>query len=351
MTIYALLSPETYPVAVSEVTGLSTILFNNGPFYLSTLTVSFIPTGSTTSVPLTLGVDYEPILLFNAATSVLSTPVYGGIGIVNIALVGVITVQYAKLGLGYGITPIQLAEINANPAIELYTSLWENVIPNYVTFPEIPLVSNIETQYSISSVNAKIDDITSSLTTLPAHLSVFNFNNHIAATDNPHLDNAVELGISNIPNWTIGIATDVISATGNKFVTPAAIAGAVNVVVPKATSSNLGVVELNLGGGGAEDGIDASKVLTAAGLETLLLSGNLNVTPLTNNQQTVARFSPFPIPYPITWNGVVCNNFADLLNQVQIATGISPLSACAKTGEFYFPNRFNLTGFVGLNFI
>ena len=348
MTIHALLSPETYPLAVNAISGLSTVLFNNGPFYLSTLTVSYTPVGSSTSTTLLLGVDYEPVLQFNAATSELGVPVYGGIGLVNPALTGTITVQYATLGYSYSINSLQISAIQADASIELYTALWENTVPDYIPFPKIPLAVNIETQFGISSVNSVLNEIASTLTTLPANLSVFDFNNHIATTDNPHLDNAVELGVGLIPNWIVGTEADVIANATNKFVTPAAIIGSVNVVAPKASTTLPGVVELNIGTSGVQDGEDPSKVLTAAGLSLLLLNGDINVTNLTNNQLTAVVFNPFPIPYPFTWNSVVCNNFADLVKQVEIATGISPLMACAKTGTFYFPNNFNLSSFTGL---
>ena len=347
MTIYVLLTPEIYPVAVNETTGLSTVLFNNGPFYLSTLSVTFTPTVGT-SIVLVLGVDYVPILLFNAATAELGVPIYGGIGLVNTALLGTISVQYAPLGLGYSINALQIAAIEANPEIELYTALWENTVPNYITFPKTPLAVNVETQYTISAVNTALTTLTTTIATLPAHNSVFNFNNHIAAIDNPHLDTALEIGLGNIPNWPVGMVTDVVNAIPNKFVTPAAIAGSVNTVAPKASVVLAGVVELNTGASGASDGVDASKVLTSAGLETLLLNGELNVTNLTNNQLEIIQFSPFPIVYPLTFNAVVCNNFSDLVKQVQIATGLSPLMACAKTGSFYFPNRFNVSSIPGL---
>ena len=347
MSIYVLGAPENYPVGVSLNNGFSTVLFNNAPFYLNSLIVYFTPSGGS-ATPLTLGVDYEPALLFNAATSELGSPVYGGISFVNTVLVGTVSVQYAPLGFGYTITPSQIQSIEANVLFEPYLDLWENTVPGYTTFPKTPLAVNIETQHGVNAVITAINALASTLTLLPAHTSVFNFNNHVAATNNPHIENALTLGIGNVPNWGVATSADIVNKAITGFVTPAALAGAVGSVSPKASATNLGMVELNTGSAGAPDGLDASKVLTAAGLEALLTNGYINISSLTNNQQAAVQFSPFPIPYPITWRGVVCNNFADLVAQVQIATGISPLTSCAKTGSFYFPNQFNLTGFTGL---
>ena len=347
MSIYALIAPEVYSVSPNLNTGLNYVLFNNGPFYLNTLTVSFTPVGSGSSVNLALGTDYAPVLLFNAATAGLGLPVYGGIGLINANLVGLLHVQYAPLGLGYSITQAQINAIQANNTIDPYDSTWETTVPNYQAFPQLPLAINTSTPFTMDAVNARINYLSSSIGGIPPANSVFNLNNHNSSNNNPHLENPQALGVGNVPNWGVAVSSDIVSKVTNKFVTPASIAGAVNVIAPKATTTFNGVVELNVGASAA-DGSDSTKVLTAAGLATLLANGNLNTNNITNNQQVVVKFNPFPIPWPFTWNGAVCNNFSDLVAQVQLATGISPITACAKTGQFWFPNGFSLSGYTGI---
>ena len=322
------------------------LIFNTAPFLLDSLTItgtissktfSGLPIGSST--PLVLGVDYFPALQFNQATFELGQPVYGAISFVDPLLEGSVTLNYSALGNGYTLTGPQLTAVNDLDIPSPQTTLWEDVIPSIVPFPIQNIAFNASVPKGISDLSAAVSALTTAITAVVAKPSIFNFNNHIADTNNPHFETALELGVGNVPNWRVGIAADVIAGNViDVFVTPEAVAESVNTVVPAATGTSVGKVALNLGAA-AGDGTNNTDALTAGGL-VYLISNSLipELLLVMDDQRHAVTFTPNPISYPATWNGVTCNNFSDLVAAVSAYTGIVNLTYSAALATIYFPH-------------
>lgn len=337
---------ENYTLVPNTTTQKNYILVTNAPYLLSTLTVSITATAKSisgvslgVSTPLVLGVDYYPAFLFNQATASLKVPVYAGISFTDPLLAGALEVSYQPIGYGYSITSTQINAVYANSTIDPVITLLEDAVPGLVEFPVIPTLYNAETQSKLSDVSLAVAAITTAIATLSPKTSIFNYANHINDTHNPHFDTALEIGLGNVPNWTVGTSSDILAGTATQmFVTPASVANSTNLIVPAATSTVLGTAALNLGNavGDATNNTDA---LTANGLVYMLVNNLLPVfSTLRNNQRNTVSFSPKPIVYPTKWNNVICNNFSDLVIAVQDFTHIYPLTHNAATASIVFPH-------------
>lgn len=337
---------EVYSLSPNTGDHQNFLIFANSPFLLDSLTVTAtISSESTSSIPLgvatplVLGVDYFPALQFNQATFELGQPVYGGISFTDPLLAGSVTVNYTPLGHGYSLTGPQLTAVNALNIDMPLVALWEEVIPGIANFPVQSLTFNPDVPVGVSNVVTSVNSLVTAIDAVTAKTSVFNFNNHIADTNNPHFETAYALGLGNIPNWRVGIAADVIDGSViDAFVTPEAVAESVNTVVPAAAETVVGKVALNLGTT-AGDGTNSTDALTTNGL-VYLISNSLipELVAVMNDQRHAVVLSPNPIHYPAIWNGVTCHNFSDLVAAVSAYTGIVNLTSSDKLATIYFPH-------------
>lgn len=338
---------EDYNLSPNPSGGRNFVIFNNAPFKLSTLSaVTVVATAKTTSgvelgeeETLVLGVDYFPAFLYNQATAELGEPVYGGVILADAGLDGVLSVQYTSLGSQYVATPTTISAIYGNDNINPGAATWEQAVAGLPNFPHTPLNYEGDVLIGVGDLVVELEDIADAIVLDVNQKSIFDFFAHISNTNNPHNLTAEDVGLGRVPNWSVGNASSVISGGSPvEFLTPLAAADAALDVFPISTQDVRGLLQLNVGTT-VGDATNATDGLTAAGLiymleEELIDSG----AGLTDNQRHAVTFDPFPIIYPATWEGVVCNTFQELVLAVEAYTGIMNLTAIAKTGTVYFPH-------------
>lgn len=335
----------TLNLSPNLVTANNYRIFPDGPYLLASLVVSIVATAKSfsaltlgVSTPLVQGVDYFPAFLFNQATGEQGQPVYGGIYFVDPALEGTLTYSFTDVGVDFQASTLDINAAYADDALNPLVAWWEHVVPDLPIYAHPTLVYDATIPTGIDAVLDSMDDLVTEVVASTNQKSIFDFTAHIANTDNPHNDTADAVGLGKVPNWSTGSAANVIAGgSGTQFSTPLSIKDSVATVMPTATVARKGVLELNQGTSPG-DPTNATDGLTAAGLVYMLDNSLLdsNVT-LVNNQRQKVSFSPFPIVYPATWNGVECNTFEELVQAVQTSSGLSELTANAKEGAIYFP--------------
>lgn len=339
-------TPTNYTLRPAGNSGHNYLIFEDAPFYLDSLNVTVTATASSytgfdigVATPMQLGVDYFPILLFSQASAQMQQSIYGGICFVDKNLDGVAEVSYEPLGYGYHITPQQITQLYGSSEFDPLISLWETTVTAQPPFPNIHPYISSENQSTFEQVNAEISSIATTLSGLSAANSIYSFIDHLGDIHNPHFTIAKDVGLELVPNWLVAQRSDIIGKVPFKFVTPKAIADSITDIVPEATDLTAGKIVFN-SGVAANSATDAVSVLTASSF-TILENNNV-VTDLVaqiNNQQQTLQFSPFPIVYPATYAGTVCNTFSQLVDRVSQISGIKNLGSCAKTGKVYFPNN------------
>lgn len=329
----------------NPATGQNYRIFPTGPYLLKSLLVSIVATAKSfsalplgVSTPLVQGVDFFPAFLFNKATGEMGEPVYGGIYLVDPVLNGTLSYSFTDVGSEYQATNVKINAAYANDLLNPLVARWEDVVLDLPDFPHQALVYNATSKVSMDAVVTSVANLSGEVTDSASQKSIFDFTAHIANTNNPHNDTAEDVGLGKVPNWSTGSAATIIAGgSPTQFATPASIKDSVAQVVPRATLTQRGVVELNMGTS-AGDPNNATDGLTAAGLVYMLDHGLISSgAAIVDNQRQKVVFSPFPIVYPATWSGVVCNTFEELVQAVQTQTGISQLTANARQGAIYFP--------------
>ncbi len=335
-----------YTLSPNPVTGKNYIIFNDSPFKLSTLEVSIVATDKSfshlllgVSTVLTPGRDYFPVFLFNQATAELGVSVYGGIQFTDPALQGIISVTLTGLGPLFAASPSVINGIYNNDEIEPSVDYWEKVVSGLPPYPHSPLIYNAESPVKVADLSGVLLDLEYEQDESYFKETILRFGLHVNSTENPHAITAHQIGLGKVPNWTTGDAASIIAGgSPTEFVTPLAIKDSVGTVMPAATQDIAGLIELNQGSS-PDDSINSTDGLTSAGLIYLLENELIaSGASLVNNQRQEVAFTPFPIIYPATWNGIECNNFEALVNAVQENTGISKLTAYAQEGIVYFPH-------------
>lgn len=338
--------PNNLAFSPNPASAKNYVIFADAPYLLQTLTLSIVASAKSfsalplgVSVPLVMGVDYFPAFLYNDATGELGQPVYGGLCFVDPQLAGELSYDFTQVGHGeFSATTTQINGIYANSTIDPLVSWWEAAVSGLPSFPSNALPYNATTPVTVTDVDSAISAIVPEAAASVTAKSIFDFTAHIANQNNPHNDTADAVQLGSVPNWAVGSAATVIAGgSTTEFATPLAVKDSVAIVVPSASVARPGLVQLNQGTQ-AGDPTNATDGLTAAGL-VYMLENNLlesGVT-LVDNQRQKVVFSPYPIVYPATWNGVVCNNFEALVQAVQDATGIHELTANAADGSIYFP--------------
>ena len=322
------------------------MLFADSPFLLDSLTISIVasaksfstlPLGS--SATLVYGLDYVAGLLFNQATAELGVPVYGAIVFVDPELTGTINVNLTSVGSQYAPTVSELANALVSQTLDPLSVWWEQAFPNIPTFPRTNLEYNATVMSSFVEISVAIDSIATQEGTSSNQKSIQDYTLHIADTGNPHSVSAEQVGLGKVPNWTTATASTLIAGgSATEFVTPSSIKDSIGTIAPVATQEVVGITQLNRGTS-VDDATNDTDGVTSAGL-IYMLDNNLITSgaSLANNQRQEVQFTPFPIVYPATWSGVVCNTFEALVQAVENQTGFANLTAIAQTGIIYFPH-------------
>lgn len=336
---------ETYTLAPNLNNAQNYFIFNNSPFYLSSLRVSIVASAkSFSSIALEeesileIGVDYQPAFNYNQATALLGEAVYGGIVFTDPKLAGLLKIILTPIG-GYTSTTAQRSTVYTNPNTRPLTDRWEDVFSTIPPFETPDVLYSVNPRNDITDVVASISEIAAQLGMIDTNNTVFDFTRHTGDLDNPHGDTSVTIGLGQVPNWNIASVAEIISGNiAHRFVTPAGVYGAILGLIHAATPSLAGRVALNLGSTSNDDynGVD---VLTAGGLLSMLRSGLMDdVLNRLETPRPVGQFFPFPVVYPAVYNRKFLYNFKELVLEVEKIVGVSPLTYSAATGTVYFPN-------------
>lgn len=320
----------------------------NGPFFVSSLTVTITPTAENVSnLPLGVNsnltpyVDFFPALEFAQATSQCGQAVYGAISFTDPTLAGLVTISYTTIGGIWTVARSQQLALIANQTVNPRTTAWEDAFSLPDTFPPVQLSFAEQQVVGFDTVVTLLGDIANVYTTSSPPQSPISYNDHIANLNNPHGDTAATFGLGLVPNWRMSTTAEAAAGTAfNLFVSPAGAFQATKslTVLPHASKTAYGTLKLNLGDTAGED-TDNTRALTTAGLLALKSAAGSNaIKALFSYERQVVTFTPAPIQYPVLCLGVLCKNWGDLVAAVQTNLGFSPIESSASRFCIYLPH-------------
>lgn len=160
------------------------------PFFATGLSISFTPSGSSTSVPLLEGLDYNLVYQFIGATRGCAIPVYGGIAFINNSLNGIVSLNsYRTIGGNWTLNQPAINTLLANQIQNPRVTSWEQIVGVPTVFPVVNHQWNLQDLVGATSIVNSINSINDTLlaqnSTLGAQ-AITIVNTHIADTSDPH---------------------------------------------------------------------------------------------------------------------------------------------------------------------
>lgn len=309
-----------------------------GPFYAKNLLVQYKNTAGQ-YVTAELNVDYVPVCEFYQLSDIAAYPLYGAIGMLNVALEGTIYITYQSLGGDFVIDKNMLYEKLAARIANPRQVEWSAVtgLPNYypVNTHEHELSSDI---IGMSAATTAVEAITTAESSGHEETDLTLIKAHIAQTGNVHNTVPADIGLEYVNNYPIATVAQAVDSTNDStYLTPMTASAAGKEGLDTATSTSYGITQLNLGTATGDDA-NSEDALTAAGIMALMNSADSNLFKTNfSGGQVIAKVSPYPMTFPLYWKGLLCRTLAEFISRVETYADIYPLQFNSASGEFYFP--------------
>ena len=325
---------ELQVVVANYGSDLQFLVPSYAPFFADTFVLQYTDTNGDAQQTLAAGRDFFFAFPFIGASRACQKPVFGAIVVANNRLAGTFSLTYQSQG------------VVVNQALELlttvdpYVTAWEQVMDYPSTFPVITTPWDKPDGTSITDAIVAVLSLKDAVfaATTAAQVTTAQAIAHVFDMDNPHGDDAVQIGledVTNLPAATNAQASDPTNAT--TYISPGQLRLAFAAGVPAAADTSAGTLMLNQGLTDA-DASDPVKALTAQGFLNLVASRNNPLGAAFNKAQVEGTFTPFPFSFPCVWNGNTYASMPALIQGIQNYVGIYPLEYSANQGKIWFPS-------------
>ncbi|MFW9604391.1 MAG: hypothetical protein ACMV0F_05510 [Trichlorobacter sp.] len=214
-----LISNERHSLSAVSTASFALIVPKNGPFFRRGLVVKHIATDKT----LTEGVDFALGHKFTRATIETARPVYGSILILNRELTGAFDVTYQTLGGEFAIDTQLTLETLLNTQIDPRNTTWEAVINVPPLFPPYNHYFDADNLVGADDLRLAILQIRDTIAAMPERLLPI-LMTHLDDVDNPHRVDKEDVGLGFVDNFkTATVAETIEGMLNNRFVTPSGV--------------------------------------------------------------------------------------------------------------------------------
>lgn len=166
-----------------------TVVPRLAPFFADSLQVSFRAQSGDTR-PLVKGIDYQCSHWFVSASRACAKPIYGSITILNLSLVGIVTLSYQTIGGVWTTDYTTIAQILADHLHNPRSTAWEEVVNLPYRFPVIDHEWDLTDMVGASAIVTAIQAIEAAVRAN----STSAITQHLSATNNPHHVTAAQIG-------------------------------------------------------------------------------------------------------------------------------------------------------------
>ena len=186
------------------------------PFFGEGLTITIKDLENKTKA-LKEGVDYYLTHRFISASRATAKPIYGSITFLDKELAGVVTITYQTLGGIWTLSEDKILEILSNTVRNPRITSWDSIAEMPVNFPVIDHEWDLVDMVGASGVVAAIDKITEALNASGGNA----ITQHIADKNNPHGTNKTQVGLGNVQNFAVASDAEAQAGTSNAaYMTP-----------------------------------------------------------------------------------------------------------------------------------
>lgn len=152
LAVTNLVSQELHVIPVTRNRAFA---LNAGPFYAKSVVVTSMPN----NVPLTRGVDYEILYLYQEATRITGQEVCAVIYVTNPAISGQLLVDYQVVGGEFSSNVSAIQQLIQSLLIDNRSVVWDDIIDKPVTFPPAPHLHDVGDLYGMEALVDAINDL------------------------------------------------------------------------------------------------------------------------------------------------------------------------------------------------
>lgn len=210
------ISGEQHVITAANYRDFHYIVPTYAPFFSDGLVVKFRDSNNVVTT-LTEGVDYLLSHWFISASRACAKPIYGSISFMNLALSGVIVIDYQSLGGMWTQDSATITEIMGDLIHNPRITAWDVVVNMPVTFPVIDHQWDLVDLVGASDVVTALGTIETALRAT----GVAGLSTHLTDYGNPHRVTSAQVGLGNVQNY--GVADGPTTITGiasNLYTTP-----------------------------------------------------------------------------------------------------------------------------------
>lgn len=214
------------------------------------------------SRPLVPGIDYTTTYLYRDLTKLTAKPVYAFIIITNLAVSNTVTLNYQAVGGSFGVNTEELKALLDAVNPDNFRADWESVVNKPTAFNPAEHVDEYWQLYgaenTVTVLNRVRDLLEKNDEAIVKELEDYTalyfdqakvrleqekelFRIHAEDLNNPHADNKTKLGLGNVQNWRMTLASESLnSALDQYYSTPETGLKAINDVLIPLLNAHVG---------------------------------------------------------------------------------------------------------------
>jgi hypothetical protein len=217
-----LIQGERLPISPPSWSDFYFIIPAATPYFRTSLQVVHHPSGKI----LAEGVDFNCTHRFHDASLACGMPIYGSITFLDKTLTGVIELKYQTIGGAWTVDSAKILQILSDTLRNPRITTWEEVTDLPFEFPVIDHQWDLVDLVGASEVVESLEGIKDAiLASGNAGLA-----DHLVDYNNPHRVTKDQVGLGNVPNYTVADVPTATAGTDNaSFMTPLRTAQAIGV--------------------------------------------------------------------------------------------------------------------------
>lgn len=206
-----LISSETHTLQAPGPTDYYFIIPKAAPFFVDSLIVVNPANGQ----PYVEGDDYQVGHLFIEAMNSTGRPIAGSIRFMKPSIVGQARLTYRTLGGPWGFSDQAILRELSNKHLNPLIRSWGDIDVLPYSFPPLPHDQRIDSLVGSAEINATLENIAVILEATAEGTS----RSHIDNRSNPHVVTALQVGLGNVPNFTMANDQQHLDAVRNDLFT------------------------------------------------------------------------------------------------------------------------------------
>lgn len=323
-----LITAERQIIPAANSKGFVLMIPFAAPYFRASLQITFVPNGRV----LVEGVDYYCTHYFYEATTSIGQPIYGSITILDKTLAGAVDFTYQTIGGDWTIDDNRIQQILTETMLDPRVATWEQIVDLPYQFPPS------DHQHDVNTDATRVTDVVDAIYDVAEAIREQNSGTnetHLTDYNNPHQTTAAQVGLGNVLNARMATNQEAIDGTANNlYINPANLNAALMVTVGTPFTSHVAdtsnphqVSKLQVGLGNVPNYSMATVIETQQGVATDRFVNPAGAAALVDDRMAY-HLNDFTNPHEVTATQVGLGNVPNYpkATNAQALAGLSDAS-------------------------